>query len=79
MELRSPDPLKPPAFHPNYLSEPGDIRRSLAGMRKLRQIAQTEPLASRIVGEITPGPEAVTDEQRSCRIWWRATPMRHAS
>jgi choline dehydrogenase len=33
MALKSPDPLQAPAFHPNYLSDPGDIRRSLAGLR----------------------------------------------
>ncbi|CAG2153763.1 GMC family oxidoreductase [Cupriavidus numazuensis] len=63
MEMLSADPLQAPAFHPNYLSEPGDIRRSLAGMRMLRQIAQTQPLASRIVDEMAPGPDTVTDDQ----------------
>jgi len=35
----------------------------LAGIRKLRQIFATEPLASRVLSEITPGAERVTDEQ----------------
>ncbi|KWF21271.1 GMC family oxidoreductase [Burkholderia pseudomultivorans] len=63
MELKSSDPLQPPAFHPNYLSEPGDIRRSIAGLRLMRRIAQTAPLASRIVDELAPGASATTDEQ----------------
>jgi choline dehydrogenase len=63
MELASPDPLRAPAFHPNYLSAPGDIRRSIAGLRMMRSIAQAEPLASRIVAEISPGAPITSDEQ----------------
>jgi choline dehydrogenase len=63
MELTSPDPLRAPAFHPNYLSDPGDIRRSLAGMRLMRQIVEAQPLASRVIAEIAPGPSSETDEQ----------------
>lgn len=63
MELASPDPLRAPAFHPNYLSAPGDIRRSIAGLRMMRSIAQAEPLASRIVSELSPGAPVTSDEQ----------------
>ncbi len=63
MELVSPDPMRAPAFHPNYLSDPEDIRRTLIGMRLFRQICATEPLAGRIVAEISPGPKVTTDEQ----------------
>ncbi|NIE64429.1 GMC family oxidoreductase N-terminal domain-containing protein [Burkholderia sp. Ax-1719] len=63
MTLKSPDPLQAPAFHPNYLSDAGDIRRSLAGLRMLRRIAETAPLAARIIHELAPGPTVTTDEQ----------------
>ncbi|UQP09499.1 GMC family oxidoreductase N-terminal domain-containing protein [Burkholderia cepacia] len=63
MELKSPAPLDAPAFHPNYLSDPGDIRRSIAGLRLMRRIANTAPLASRIVEERVPGAAVTTDEQ----------------
>ena len=63
MELTSPDPMEAPAFHPNYLSDPEDIRRTLIGMRLFRRICATEPLAGRILAEISPGPEVTTDEQ----------------
>jgi choline dehydrogenase len=59
--LKSADPLQAPSFHPNYLSDESDIRRSLAGMRKLRELVNTPPLASRIVEEIKPGPAAIGD------------------
>ncbi|MBO9648146.1 MAG: GMC family oxidoreductase N-terminal domain-containing protein [Variovorax sp.] len=63
MDLSSADPLQAPAFHPNYLSHPDDIRRSITGMRHLRRIAQTRPLASRLLEEIKPGPAGTSDEQ----------------
>lgn len=62
MEVASPDPLAAPAFHPNYLGDPDDIRRTLIGMRLFRKILATEPLARRIVAEIAPGAAATTDE-----------------
>jgi choline dehydrogenase len=55
MTLKSADPLQVPAFHPNYLSDPSDIRRSITGLRLLRRIAEAAPLASRIVDELVPG------------------------
>ena len=63
VEMASPDPLQPPAFHPNYLSEESDAVRTLVGVRKMREIMATEPLASCIEAEIMPGPQASTDEQ----------------
>jgi GH15 family glucan-1,4-alpha-glucosidase len=41
--------VRTPAFHANYLSNSGDIRRSIAGMRFMRRIIQTQPLASRVI------------------------------
>ncbi|SAL28295.1 glucose-methanol-choline oxidoreductase [Caballeronia cordobensis] len=63
MALKSSDPLQAPAFHPNYLSDAGDIRRSIAGLRMMRRIAEAAPLASRIIHELVPGAPATTDEQ----------------
>jgi len=61
--LRSPDPLEPPSFVPNYLQASEDVEATLTGLRKLRAILATEPMASRIVAERVPGSEARTDEQ----------------
>lgn len=63
LDLASPDPLKPPVFHPNYLSDQSDIERTIYGLRLLRQILAAEPMARRIVAEVAPGPTAETDEQ----------------
>jgi choline dehydrogenase len=61
--LRSADPLQPPAFIPNYLSDPEDTQAMISGIRQLRKILATEPMASRIVSELIPGPDVKTDEQ----------------
>lgn len=61
--LRSRDPSDAPAFVPNYLTAPEDVRAMLSGLRIIRKIVSQQPLASRILEELTPGPKAVTDEQ----------------
>ena len=63
MDLATPDPMQAPAFHPNYLGDPDDIRRTLIGMRLFRRICASEPLAGRILSELSPGAEAATDDQ----------------
>lgn len=63
LELKSADPLQAPVVHPNYLADPEDGRRLVAGMRMMRRILATEPIASRIVSEQLPGPQATSDEQ----------------
>ncbi|MGR9235110.1 choline dehydrogenase [Rhizobium leguminosarum] len=65
MELKSPDPLKAPAFHPNYLSDPSDMARTLYGMRLLRRVLAAEPLARRIAAEVAPGPAVESDQDLS--------------
>ncbi|MDF3836718.1 FAD-dependent oxidoreductase, partial [Cupriavidus basilensis] len=61
--LQSADPLQPPAFVPNYLGDPRDVKVMVAGLHEIRRIFATEPLASRVVSEIAPGPDFRTDEQ----------------
>ena len=60
--LRSPDPMDAPRFFPNYISEAQDIRATISGMRKIRQIFKTEPIASRVISEISPGAGVQTDD-----------------
>jgi choline dehydrogenase len=61
--LRSANSLDAPRFQPNFLAHPDDVRAMLSGVRKLRQIYSTEPLASRVVSELIPGAAVTTDEQ----------------
>ncbi|WP_035883415.1 GMC family oxidoreductase [Cupriavidus metallidurans] len=61
--LKSSDPMESPAFMPNYLGDPRDVKVMLAGLREIRRIFATEPLASRVLGELTPGADVRSDEQ----------------
>jgi choline dehydrogenase len=55
--LRSSDPSAKPRILTNSLSEPEDIDSLLAGMRLAREIAAQEPLASKVIRELKPGPD----------------------
>lgn len=62
VRLRSADPDDPPAITSNFLTDPKDIRAVISGIRKIREIMATEPVASRIRSEQLPGREVQTDE-----------------
>jgi choline dehydrogenase len=58
----SPDPLKPPAIRPNYLSAESDLHVMLAGIRQTRKILAAPALAPYTDGEIRPGTPIETIE-----------------
>jgi choline dehydrogenase-like flavoprotein len=61
--LRSADPADKPRIITNSLSDPEDVASLVAGMRLAREIASREPLASRIVRELKPGPAVGDDDE----------------
>jgi choline dehydrogenase len=61
--LRSADPADKPRILTNSLGEPEDVASLVAGMRLAREIAGQEPLASRIVRELKPGPSVGDDDE----------------
>jgi choline dehydrogenase len=61
--LRSADPGESPVFTPNFLTEQNDINAMIQGIRQIRQIMKTEPIASRIMNETLPGPTVQSDAQ----------------
>lgn len=61
--LRSADAADPPRFSPNFLTDEEDVRAMLSGVRQIRQIMATEPVASRVISEAIPGKHVETDEQ----------------
>ena len=61
--LKSADPGHSPAFTTNFLTHPDDNRAVIQGIRMIRKIMATEPIASRVTGEKIPGPEVQTDDQ----------------
>ncbi len=61
IDIVSADPAATPAIHPGYLSTDHDISEMLEGVRFIRRLAATAPLADVIDAEIVPGPQ-VADE-----------------
>ncbi|WP_341899431.1 GMC family oxidoreductase N-terminal domain-containing protein [Ferrovibrio terrae] len=62
LEIRSSDPLAPPAIHPNYLATDRDRKDMIAASRMVRRFTQTSALSSIIAAEIEPGPSVLSDE-----------------
>jgi choline dehydrogenase-like flavoprotein len=62
VRLRSSDPFDDPIVDLNWLSEQADADLLVKGLRYLRQIAGSEPLASIIAEERAPGPLLQSDD-----------------
>ncbi|CAB3739953.1 GMC family oxidoreductase [Paraburkholderia rhynchosiae] len=61
--LGSANPADPAVFKPNFLTNHDDNRAMIAGVKLIRQIMSTEPIASRVIEEQIPGPAVGTDQQ----------------
>jgi choline dehydrogenase len=62
VRLKSPDPLAPPAIQFNYLKSRNDVDTMVAGMRLVRKIVGQPALKPYVVGELSPGDQANSDE-----------------
>lgn len=71
VRARSADPTVAPEIRFNTITTDDDINAFVRAIRRTREIADAEPLASALVREINPGPEATTDDQ--LRQYIRAT------
>jgi choline dehydrogenase len=67
----SADPVRPPAIHPRFLSDPEDRRRAVAAIRLARRLVARPALAPLIAREMNPGPHAADDD--ALLRWARAT------
>ncbi len=63
IRLASADPAEQPLIDPNYLADPEDVRLSIGGVRRAREIMAQAPLRGMIEREIFPGPEKQTDAE----------------
>jgi choline dehydrogenase len=63
LRLRSANPFDPPRFIPNYLSADEDMVAVIKGIRQIRKILKTGPIAARIVRELAPGDAMQSDAQ----------------
>jgi choline dehydrogenase len=61
LRLKSPDPLAPPAIHPNYLAAELDRQTLVDGLKLGRRIAGRPVLAHYIASEYLPGEQVQTD------------------
>ena len=59
--LASADPIERPRVHANYLATAVDRDYAVASIRYARKLAATEPLASLIAAEVTPGPQVESE------------------
>lgn len=63
VRLRSADPSEAPVLTSNFLTNQDDIRAVISGIRKIREIMATEPIASRILEEQLPGKSVQSDAE----------------
>lgn len=63
IEIKSSDPLQPPAIHPNYLSTNHDIAEMIEAARLVRRLSNAPSLKSIIKEEILPGPSVESDDE----------------
>jgi choline dehydrogenase len=71
IRLRSADPRSTPLIDPGYLADQADLDVLVAGVRRAREIAASQPLAGMTAGESAPG-EQVDDDER-LREWVRGS------
>jgi choline dehydrogenase len=62
LRIISPDPEKPPAMQPNYLSTLRDRETIVAGLRVTRSIFASKAMQRYLTEELLPGPGAQSDE-----------------
>jgi choline dehydrogenase len=61
VRIRSADPKAPPAIRYNYLSAESERRMMVDGLKFVRRLANTPPLASYVAGEFQPGARVRSD------------------
>lgn len=75
--LAGADPRTHPVIEPNYLAEPEDLERLLAGLKLARRILDAAPFAPFRAGELRPGPDVQDDEALRDFIRRRAETIYH--
>ena len=63
IRLRSADPRHRPAIDPGYLSDDGDARALVAGLKMAREFVTAKPMAAICRSEIAPGAHVRSDAE----------------
>jgi choline dehydrogenase len=79
LAIRSADPFEPPEIQPNYLDTEEDLAEMLEGVRFLRRLAATPPLAGVVEAELAPGAEVEGEAALVEDIRARAGTLFHVS
>jgi choline dehydrogenase len=61
VRIRSADPKAPPAIHYNYLAAESERRMMVDGLKFVRRLANTPPLAGYVAEEFQPGARVQSD------------------
>lgn len=61
--LRSPNAADKAVCTPHFLTDPDDISAVISGIRQIREIMTSKPIAARVVSEEIPGPQVCTDDE----------------
>lgn len=77
ISIRSSDPLQAPRIDANYLQTADDRRLALELLKRMREIASTEPLARYVAGAYQPPADLQTDDQLNAWIRSRALSIYH--
>jgi choline dehydrogenase len=77
LQIRSADPLAPPAIRPNYLADTSDVRTMVDGVKLLRRIAADPAMAALIKSEHSPGAACVSDDALTDYIRQNAISVYH--
>ncbi len=63
VEIKSADPMEPPAMRPNYLSTETDRHCAIEAIKYARKLASTKALKPYLVSEYKPGADVQTDNE----------------
>jgi choline dehydrogenase len=63
VRIESTDPLQAPVIQANYLSTDTDRRTMVSAVKFARRVAGTQPLSQYMKRELTPGPDAQSDDE----------------
>jgi choline dehydrogenase-like flavoprotein len=77
VRLASPDPEQPPLVNPEFLADPIDTERLMAGLRVAREIGAANALGVIRDAELFPGPDIQTDAARRAYLRSTATSYTH--
>ena len=75
--LKDADPRSAPAFDPNYLSDPEDMRVMVAGVRYCREVLKAPALRDIMEPEMLPGLDIQSDEDLAAYARRNLTSMWH--